>query len=127
DSNTSRIIEQIKSVIIGEIHHTDNIELKINWSDFLADKLNHDYNSLSTLFSSVEGITIEHFIIRQEIERVKEFLFYDELTLSEISYKLGYSSVQHLSTQFKKTTGQTPTQFKSSRFVEKPRKPLDSI
>jgi len=127
DNARTRLIENIKKIIIGKIHHVDVLELKMNWSDLLADQLHHDYNSLSSLFSSVEGITIEQYIIRQKIERVKELLFYDELNLSEISYKLGYSSVQHLSTQFKKVTGQTPTQYKSLRTRENLRKPLDSI
>lgn len=127
DNARTRLIENIKKIIISNIHHVDVLELKMNWSYLLADQLHHDYNSLSSLFSSVEGITIEQYIIRQKIERVKELLFYDELNLSEISYKLGYSSVQHLSNQFKKVTGQTPTQYKSLRTKENHRKPLDSI
>src|SRR6476661_7578106 len=108
DSAKSKLIDRIKTMIISKIHHSEVLDLKVNWSDLLADELHQDYHYLSSLFSPVEGITIEQFIIRQKIERVKELLFYDELTLSEISYKLGYSSVQHLSTQFKKVTGQTP-------------------
>ncbi|HYK76761.1 MAG TPA: AraC family transcriptional regulator [Daejeonella sp.] len=127
DSTRMRIIERLKNIIIQKIHHADNLDIKVNWSILLSNELNQDYNSLSTLFSSVEGITLEQYIIRQKIERVKELLFYDELNLSEISYKLGYSSVQHLSTQFKKITGQTPSKFKLSREIEKVRKPLDSI
>lgn len=127
DSTRMRIIERLKNIIIQKIHHAENLDIKVNWSILLSDELNQDYNSLSTLFSSVEGITLEQYIIRQKIERVKELLFYDELNLSEISYKLGYSSVQHLSTQFKKITGQTPSKFKLSREIEKVRKPLDSI
>ena len=127
DNSKTRLIESIKNLIIRRIHHHDTVDLKVNWSDLLAAELHQDYNSLSTLFSSVEGITLEQYIIRQKIERVKELLFYDELTLSEISYKVGYSSVQHLSTQFKKVTGQTPTQYKSSRSETNLRKPLDSV
>ena len=127
DNSKTRLIESIKNLIINRIHHQDTVDLKVNWSDLLADELHQDYNSLSTLFSSVEGVTLEQYIIRQKIERVKELLFYDELTLSEISYKVGYSSVQHLSTQFKKVTGQTPTQYKTSRSEANLRKPLDSV
>lgn len=127
DNDKSQLIERLKNSIITRIHHTQYIDIKVNWSVILAEELKQDYNYLSTLFSSVEGITLEQYIIRQKIERTKELLFYDELTLSEISYTLGYSSVQHLSTQFKKITGQTPTQFKSSRNFEKSRKALDSI
>ncbi len=126
DNSRTRLIENIKNLIIRQIHHQDTLDLKVNWSDLLADQLHQDYNTLSTLFSSVEGITVEQYIIRQKIERVKELLFYDELTLSEIAYKVGYSSVQHLSTQFKKVTGQTPTQYKLSREMNL-RKPLDSV
>lgn len=127
DNSKTRLIESIKNLIINRIHHQETVDLKVNWSDLLADELHQDYNSLSTLFSSVEGVTLEQYIIRQKIERVKELLFYDELTLSEISYKVGYSSVQHLSTQFKKVTGQTPTQYKTSRSEANLRKPLDSV
>lgn len=127
DNSRTRLIENIKNLIIQRIHHHDTVDLKVNWSDLLAAELRQDYNSLSALFSSVEGITLEQYIIRQKIERVKELLFYDELTLSEISYKVGYSSVQHLSTQFKKVTGQTPTQYKVSRSEANLRKPLDSV
>lgn len=127
DSNNSKVIERLKNTIIAKIHHTKELDIKMNWSVLLAEELKQDYNSLSSLFSSVEGITLEQYIILQKIERVKELLFYDELTLSEISYKMDYSSVQHLSTQFKKTTGQTPTQFKASRNFVNTRKSIDSI
>ncbi len=105
------LIERIKNVIIEMIHYTDE-SLKVNFSDFLSEKLNHDYTYLANLFSEVEGITIEHFIIKHKIERVKELLVYDELSLTEISYRLHYSSVAHLSNQFKKVTGLTPTFFR---------------
>lgn len=127
DNNKAKIIDRIKSFIIDKIHHQQRLDLKVNWSDLIADKLHQDYNSLSSLFSSVEGITIEHYIISQKIERAKELIFYDEKNLSEISFLLGYSSVQHLSTQFKKVTGQTPTQFKMLRDSGGLRKPLDGI
>lgn len=127
DSDRSRLIERLKNRIITKIHHTEYVDVKVNWSVLLAEELKQDYNFLSTLFSSVEGITLEQYIIRQKIERAKELLFYNELTLSQISYRLGYSSVQHLSTQFKRITGQTPTQFKSSRDFENSRNQLDSI
>ena len=89
--------------------------------------MQYDYNYLSTLFSSVEGITLEQYIIRQKIERVKELLFYDELNLSEIADKMGYSSVAHLSGQFKKVTGLTPTQMKNAREIDQNRKSLDNL
>lgn len=127
DDAKSKLIDHLKTVIIQKIHHSESLEMTVNWSDLLASELNHEYKYLSNLFSSVEGMTVEQYIIRQKIERVKELLFYDELNLSEISYRLGYSSVQHLSQQFKKTTGQTPSQFKASRTTEKKRNTLDSI
>jgi AraC-like DNA-binding protein len=128
DGSKSRLIERIKTIIIEKVHHSNFLDdIKVNWSDLLSDQLHYEYSYLSNLFSSVEGITLEQYIIRQKIEKVKELLFNDELNLSEISYKLGYSSVQHLSTQFKKVTGQTPSQFKNSRQNSLLRKPLDSI
>lgn len=127
DDTKMRIIERIKNVIIQRIHHTESLDLKVNWSELIAEGLHHDYNYLSNLFSSVEGITVEQYIIRQKIEKAKELLFYAELNLSEISYKLGYSSVQHLSSQFKRVTGQTPSQFKSARAAEVRRKSIDSV
>lgn len=105
------LIEQIKTIIIELIHHS-TVELKVNFSDYLSDKLNNNYTYLSNLFSEAEGITIEHFIIIHKIEKVKELILYDELNLTEISYKLHYSSVAHLSNQFKKVTGLTPTFYK---------------
>ncbi len=107
----SQLIEKIKSIIIELIHYSDD-ELKINFSQYLSEKLNYDYTYISNLFSEVHGTTIEQFIIRHKIERVKELLVYNELNLSEIAWKLHYSSVQHLSNQFKKVTGLTPTFFK---------------
>ena len=117
DDKKSLLLERTKSLVIDEIHHHDHFELKINWSHFLADKLEVEYAYLSALFSSVNGITLEQYIIKQKIEKVKEYLFYDELSVKEIAFKLGYSSVAHLSTQFKKITGLTPTEFKESREI----------
>ncbi len=127
DDRKARIIENIKNKIIQLIHHSDRINLKVNWSTLLADEAHYEYGYLSNLFSSMEGITLEQYIIRQKIERVKELLFYDELTLSEIADRLGYSSVAHLSGQFKKITGLTPSEMKKSRNIDQARKPLDAI
>ena len=127
DSAKSKIIERIKSLIIENVHRRERLHLKVNWSDLIAAELNQDYNSLSTLFSSVEGITIEQYIIRQKIEKAKELIFYDEKNLSEIAFLLEYSSIQHFSTQFKKVTGLTPSAFKRMHDSNKQRKPLDSI
>jgi len=113
DDKKAILIEKIKNVIVEMIHyHDDEGPLKVNFSDYLSEKLSHDYTYLATLFSEVTGITIEHYIISHKIERVKELLLYDELNLTEIAYKLNYSSVAHLSNQFKKVTGLTPTYFK---------------
>lgn len=120
----SQLIAQMKSLVVDKIHHSDE-ELDIKWPNFISDKLNLDYKYLSSLFSSVESITFEQFIINQKIERVKELIAYDELTLSEIAFRLNYSSVADLSNQFKKVTGMTPTQFKKS--FDKNRKSLDEI
>jgi AraC family transcriptional regulator len=127
DNAKTRLIEQIKNLIIEKIFHSEFLGQKVNWSGIIADKVFHEYNYLSSLFSSVEGITIEQYIIRQKIERVKELLFYDELNLSEIANKLGYSSIAHLSAQFKKVTGQTPSQFKNTRASDRLRRPIDAI
>jgi YesN/AraC family two-component response regulator len=120
-----QIIENIKTIIIEYIHYGSGIESPANLSEHLSKKIGSDYSYLSNLFSSVEGITIEKYLIRQKIERAKELLAYNELSLKEISWELGYSSVQHLSNQFRKITGLSPSQFKKSRSVE--RKPLDQV
>ena len=126
DDNKSKIIEQIKTEIISVIQEYENEDLtKINFPKYLSDKIYKDYNYLSSVFSKTEGITIEHFIILQKIEKVKEYLKYNELTLSEIAYKLGYSSVQHLSRQFKKNTGLTASEFKNN--LSQKRKSIDSV
>jgi AraC-like DNA-binding protein len=124
DDRKSRIIEKIKNMIIALVHHAKE-PLKVNLSDYIASQLNYDYNYLSHLFSEIQGTTIEQYFIAQKIERVKELLVYDELSLSEIAYQLGYSSVGHLSNQFKKVTGLTPTYFKNIRSDK--RKPLDEV
>ncbi|MBK9292496.1 MAG: helix-turn-helix transcriptional regulator [Bacteroidetes bacterium] len=124
DDKKSRLIGQIKSLIIELVHH-QNSELKANLSDLLSGKLHHDYTYLSNLFSEVEGTTIEKYFIAQKIEKVKELLVYDELSLSEIAFQLNYSSVAHLSNQFKKVTGLTPSHFKNIK-IDK-RKPLDEV
>lgn len=111
DDKKSILIEKIKSVIIELIHYTDDIP-NVNYSDYISEKLDYDYTYLANTFSEVKGITIQQFIIHHKIERVKELLLYDELNLTEISYKLHYSSVAHLSNQFKKITGLTPTFYK---------------
>ncbi len=124
DSKKSQLIGQIKSYIIELVHH-QNSSLKINLSEYLSVNMQHDYTYLSNLFSEVEGTTIEKYFIAQKIEKVKELLVYDELTLSEIAYHLNYSSAAYLSSQFKKVTGLTPSHFK--RIKEDKRKPLDKV
>ncbi len=104
DDKRSKLIDRIKTLVIEKIHHSESGFESKNTSDYLSGELGHDYSYLSNLFSSMEGITIEKYIINQRIEKVKELLVYDELSLNEVSYKLGYSSVQHLSNQFKKVT-----------------------
>ena len=124
DDKKGRIIEKIKNIIIDLVHHQDS-DVKTNLSDVLSDKLHHDYNYLSNLFSEVEGTTIEKYFIAQKMEKVKELLVYDELSLSEIANRLNYSSVAYLSNQFKKVTGLTPSHFKQIK--EDKRKPLDKV
>lgn len=111
DDRKSRLVEKIKNVIIQLVHHSED-HLSVNLSFLLIDQLHYDYNYLSNLFSEVEGSTIEKYFINQKIEKVKELLTYDELTLSEIAVKMGYSSSAYLSSQFKKVTGLTPGHFK---------------
>lgn len=124
DDKISKTIERIKNIIVTIVHH-QNEQLKINLSTYIAEDLKQDYSALSNLFSETEGITIEHYFIAQKIERVKELLIYNELSLSEIAFQLNYSSVAHLSNQFKKTTGITPTQFKQLK--NKKRKQIDGL
>jgi len=124
DDKRAVLIEKIKNVITEMIHYSDEVP-KMNYSDFISEKLDYDYTYLSNLFSEIKGITIQQFIIVNKIERAKELLLYDELNLTEISYKLNYSSVAHLSNQFKKVTGLSPTHFKLLK--DKRRIPLEEI
>lgn len=114
DDKKTRTVEKIRNLIVDLVHRKDN-SLKVNLSDFLASEVNQDYSSLSNLFSQQTGTTIEQFHILQKIERVKELLEYGELNLNEIAYNLNYSSASHLTRQFKKVTGQTPSEFRNSR------------
>ncbi len=114
DDNKSILIERIKNVIVEMIHYSDEMPTQ-NFSEYISEKLNYDYTYLSNTFSEVKGITIQQFITLNKIERVKELLLYDELNLTEIAYKLHYSSVAHLSNQFKKITGLTPSYFKKMK------------
>ena len=122
DDRSSRLIGQIKTMIIGWVHHGEEQPAQ-KWSEVISKALHQDYSSLSRLFSETEGITIEQYFIQQKIERVKELMIYDELSLSQIALELDYSSVAHLSAQFKKVTGMTPTYFKNGQ--DKRRRPLD--
>lgn len=124
DDKKSVLIQKIKNVIVELVHYTEE-PLNINFSDYLSQKLDYDYTYLANLFSEVQGITIEKFIISHKIERVKELLVYNELNLTEIAYLMHYSSVAHLSTQFKKVTGLTPSHFKQLR--EKRRSMLEDL
>lgn len=112
DDKRAVLIEKIKNVIIEMVHHSDEL-IKVNFSDYLSEKLKYDYTYLANTFSEVQGITIEHYIIAHKVERIKELIIYDELNITEIAYKLNYSSVAHLSNQFKKVTGLSPTHFKN--------------
>ncbi|MEO6611777.1 MAG: helix-turn-helix domain-containing protein [Chitinophagaceae bacterium] len=125
DDHKVKLVERIKQEIVQRVHYSDLDEMKVNLSAHLADKLLKDYHYLSSTFSSIENTTIEQYFILQKIEKVKEWLIYKEYTLSEMAFRLGYSSVAHLSSQFKKITGFTPRQFKALKFH--PRKPLDKI
>ena len=125
DDRKSRIIEAIKNLIIQKVQHERLDQQRFNWSDMIAEALHYEYKYLSSLFSSVEGITIEHYIILQKVEKAKELIVYDEMSLSEIADRLGYSSVAHLSNQFKKTTGMPPGKFRELGLER--RKPLDLV
>jgi len=116
EDKRSILIDKIKNVIIEMIHYADELP-KINYSDYISDKLGYDYTYLSNMFSEVKGITIQQFIIIHKIERVKEMLLYEKLNLTEISYRLNYSSVSHLSNQFKKVTGLTPSYYKKLKKI----------
>lgn len=125
DDKNAKLVEKIKNAIIEIIHYGEDLDNRIKFSKQIEQKVGVDYHQLSTLFSDTEGTTIEKYIILQRIEKVKELLVYNELSLSEIAFKTGYSSVQHLSTQFKKITGLTPSHFKEIK--ENKRKPLDEV
>jgi AraC-like DNA-binding protein len=124
DDKKSVLIQKIKNVIIELVHYSEE-PLTVKFSEFLSQKLSHDYTYLANLFSEVTGTTIEHYIIIHKIERVKELLVYNELNLTEIAYFMHYSSVAHLSTQFKKVTGLTPSHFKQLR--KKRRNMLENV
>ena len=124
DNKKSVLIEQIKNVIVELVHYSEE-PLATNFSDFLSRKLNHDYTYLANLFSEVQGTTIEKFLIAHKIKRVKELLVYNELNLTEIAYLMHYSSVTHLSTQFKKIAGLTPSHFKQLK--DKRRSMLEDV
>jgi AraC-like DNA-binding protein len=124
DDKRAILIERIKTVIIEMIHYSDEIPT-VNYSDYISEKLGYDYTYLANIFSEVKGVTIQQFIISHKIERVKELLLYDELNLTEIAYKLHYSSVAHLSNQFKKVTGLTPSFYKTLK--RKKRQVLDKL
>ena len=124
DDRRSVLIEKIKTVIIEMIHHTEEV-IKINFSYYLSEKLKLDYTYLANLFSEVQGTTIEQFIIAHKIERVKELIIYGELNITEIAWKMNYSSVAHLSNQFKKVTGLSPSHFK--KLKDKRRNPIEDV
>lgn len=113
ENKLSKIVSEIKTLIISQIHHSEE-PLELNFSTFISQNLNHEYSYLSRLFSSIEGITIEKFIIIQKIEKVKELIFYKELTLTDIAYQLNFSNVSYLSSLFKKETGMTVTEFRET-------------
>jgi len=124
DDKKAILIEKIKNAVIEMVHHSDEA-IKTNFSDFLSEKLNHNYTYLANLFSEVQGTTIEHFIIAHKIERIKELIIYDELNITEIAWKMNYSSVAHLSNQFKKVTGLSPSHFKQLK--DKRRSSIEDI
>ncbi len=124
DDKRAILIEKIKTIIIEMIHHSDEM-VKINFSDFLSEKLGHDYTYMANLFSEVQGTTIMQFIISHKVERIKELIMYGDLNITEIAWKMNYSSVAHLSNQFKKITGLTPSHFKKMRV--KKRTPIEEI
>jgi YesN/AraC family two-component response regulator len=124
DDKKAVLIERIKNTIIEMVHHSDEI-IKTNFSVYLSEKINHDYTYMANLFSEVQGTTIEQFIICHKIERIKELIIYGELNITEIAWKMNYSSVAHLSNQFKKVTGLSPSHFKSMKV--KKRKPIEEV
>jgi AraC-like DNA-binding protein len=124
DDKRAILIEKIKNIIIEMVHYSES-NLKINFSDYLREKLNYDYTYMANMFSEVQGTTIEQFIISHKVERIKELIIYDELNITEIAWKMNYSSVAHLSNQFKKVTGLAPSHFKQMK--DKRRNPIEEI
>jgi AraC-like DNA-binding protein len=124
DDKKAKLVERIKNVVIEMVHHSKEIP-KTNFSDYISDKLSHDYTYLANLFSETQGSTIEYFIIAHKTERIKELIIYDEMNITEIAFKMNYSSVAHLSSQFKKVTGLSPTRFKQLK--ERKRNPIEEI
>jgi AraC-like DNA-binding protein len=124
DDKKTILIEKVKSIII-EMVHSSNDQIKTNFSDYLSQKLNYDYTYLANLFSEVQGSTIQQFVIIHKVERIKELIMYDELNITEIAFMMNYSSVAHLSNQFKKTTGLSPSQFRS--FKSRKRNPIEDV
>ncbi len=124
DDKKAILISKIKNIIIEMVHYEDELP-KTNFSDYLAEKLGHDYTYMANLFSLVQGTTIEQFIIFHKVERIKELIIYDELNITEIAWKMNYSSLAHLSNQFKKVTGLSPSHFK--KLKEKRRKPIEDV
>ena len=124
DDKKAMLIEKIKNVIVQMVHHTDEM-IKINFSNFLSEKLNYDYTYMANLFSEVQGTTIEQYIISNKVERIKELIIYGELNITEIAWKMNYSSVAHLSNQFKKVTGLSPSHFKQLK--DKRRSPIEEL
>ena len=124
DDKKAILIEKIKNIIVQMVHHSDEM-IKVNFSDFLSEKLNHDYTYMANLFSEVQGTTIEQYIIANKVERIKELIIYGELNITEIAWKMNYSSVAHLSNQFKKVTGLSPSHFKQLK--DKRRSPIEDI
>ncbi|HAQ17964.1 MAG TPA: AraC family transcriptional regulator [Prolixibacteraceae bacterium] len=124
DDKRAVLIEKIKNTVIEMVHHSNEI-IKTNFSNYLSEKLNHDYTYLANLFSEVQGTTIEQFIISHKVERIKELIIYGELNITEIAWKMNYSSVAHLSNQFKKMTGLSPSHFKQLK--DKRRSPIEEV
>ena len=124
DDKKAVLIEKIKNLIIEMVHYDEELP-NVNYSDYISEKLQHDYTYLSNIFSEVKGITIQQFIIVHKVERIKELIIYDELNITEIAWKMNYSSVAHLSNQFKKVTGLSPSHFKQLK--DKKRNPIDEI
>lgn len=124
DDKRSVLIEKIKNIIIDMVHNSDEL-IKTNFSDYISEKLNYDYTYLANLFSEVQGTTIEQFIISHKIERIKELIIYGEQNITEIAWKMNYSSVAHLSNQFKKVTGLSPSHFKQLK--DKRRSPIEEV